>query len=318
MHGSDEINDTAPTGPVVARDNVISLPGAREPTGDTELLRALEAQLFLAAAPLREAELARLLGVPAPRKGRKGARALAASARDVEANGLADEQPQRRDEGQGQNGGQSDGREPRPGDPAPLTPHAPAHSQPSPLPALLRELQRHYANRGINLVKRGDRWAFVSAADLSGLLRQHAVAQRRLSRAALETLAIIAYHQPVTRAEVEEVRGVATAKGVLDTLMEQEWVTFRGRCRSPGRPMTYGVAPAFMEHFGLESLDDLPGLQELKRSGLLSDKVPANFQAELALGLEGLSDAALDAGYPEEDGPGDELADEPPLEAGPD
>ena len=149
------------------------------------------------------------------------------------------------------------------------------------LPALIEELRVHYANRGINLVRRGERWAFRTAGDLGFLLRREEEETRPLSRAALETLAIIAYHQPATRAEIEEVRGVATGKGTLDLLMEAGWVRMRGRRRTPGRPVTYGTTDAFLDHFGLESLSDLPGLDELKGAGLLSSRLPPNFQIPL-------------------------------------
>src|SRR5690606_10865334 len=131
---------------------------------------------------------------------------------------------------------------------------------------LLEALRADYAQRGVNLVRRGDKWAFRTAEDLSFLLRREHTESKNLSRAALETLAIIAYHQPTTRAEVEEVRGVATGKGTLDLLMEAGWVRMRGRRRTPGRPVTYGTTEAFLDHFRLESLADLPGLEELKGS----------------------------------------------------
>lgn len=146
---------------------------------------------------------------------------------------------------------------------------------------LLQMLAGQYAARGVNLVRRGDKWAFRTAADLSFLLRREQTDQRPLSRAALETLAIIAYHQPATRAEVEEVRGVATGKGTLDLLMEAGWIRMRGRRRTPGRPVTYGTTEAFLDHFGLEALADLPGLEELKGAGLLSGQLPANMQIPL-------------------------------------
>src|SRR5690606_23549396 len=115
---------------------------------------------------------------------------------------------------------------------------------------LLDELAERYAARGVNLVKRGNKWAFRTAEDLSFLLRREETQTRPLSRAALETLSIIAYHQPVTRAEIEEIRGVATGKGTLDTLMEANWVRMRGRRRTPGRPVTYGTTEGFLDHFG--------------------------------------------------------------------
>ena len=146
---------------------------------------------------------------------------------------------------------------------------------------LLAVLQQRYARRGVNLVKRGEKWAFRTAEDLQFLLRREESETRPLSRAALETLSIIAYHQPATRAEIEEVRGVATGKGTLDLLMEAGWVRMRGRRRTPGRPVTYGTTDAFLDHFALESLADLPGMDELKGSGLLSGRLPANMQIPL-------------------------------------
>jgi len=145
------------------------------------------------------------------------------------------------------------------------------------LETLMRELQQAYSSRGINLVKIGENWAFRTADDLSFLLQKETVETRKLSRAALEVLAIIAYHQPVTRAEIEEIRGVATSKGTLDVLLETEWVRMRGRRKTPGRPVTYGTTINFLDQFGLEELKDLPGLEELKGSGLLRSQVPANF-----------------------------------------
>jgi len=142
--------------------------------------------------------------------------------------------------------------------------------------ALLRELQSAYAARGVNLVRVADKWAFRTAPDLAFLLAPEAVEPRKLSRAALETLAIIAYHQPVTRAEIEEVRGVSISKGTLDVLLETGWVRMRGRRRSPGRPVTYGTSDSFLDHFGLASVGDLPGIDELKGAGLLDANVPSN------------------------------------------
>ena len=161
---------------------------------------------------------------------------------------------------------------------ADLAPHLGEGANPE---ALLVELQARYAGRGVNLVRRGDKWVFRTASDLDFLLRRETTDNRPLSRAALETLAIIAYHQPATRAEVEEVRGVATGKGTLDLLMEAGWVCMRGRRRTPGRPVTYGTTEAFLDHFGLEGLADLPGLEELKGAGLLSNRVPPNMQIPL-------------------------------------
>ncbi len=142
---------------------------------------------------------------------------------------------------------------------------------------LIEELQTFYAGRGINLVRVAGKWAFRTADDLAFLLERYAVEQRRLSRAALETLAIIAYHQPVTRAEIEEIRGVSTSKGTLDVLLEAGWIKLRGRRRAPGRPITYGTTDAFLSHFGFDDIKDLPGLAELKGAGLLDGNLPRGF-----------------------------------------
>ncbi len=146
------------------------------------------------------------------------------------------------------------------------------------VPALLEHLKSTYAPRGVNLVRVAGKWAFRTATDLGYLLEKKSETEKRLSRAALETLAIIAYHQPVTRAEVEAIRGVATSKGTLDVLMETGWVRLRGRRRSPGRPVTYGTAEAFLAHFGLDTLADLPGAAELKGAGLLDSSLPPGFR----------------------------------------
>lgn len=145
------------------------------------------------------------------------------------------------------------------------------------VPTVMEEVRRQYERRGVNLVRVGDAWAFRTAGDLAFLMSRDAVQQKKLSRAALEVLAIIAYHQPVTRAEIEEIRGVETSKGTLDTLMETGWVRMRGRRRTPGRPVTYGTTEAFLDHFGLEEIRDLPGIDELKGAGLLSARMPSNF-----------------------------------------
>jgi segregation and condensation protein B len=176
--------------------------------------------------------------------------------------------------------------------------------------ALLSELARRYAPRGVNLVRRGDGWAFRTAEDLGFLLRRERQETRPLSRAALETLSIIAYHQPTTRAEITEVRGVDTGKGTLDLLLETGWVRMRGRRRTPGRPVTYGTTPAFLDHFGLESLGDLPGLEELKGAGLLSGRVPSSlqiplpFEGELREDEDPLDPDELDGAADMEDDPG--------------
>lgn len=143
--------------------------------------------------------------------------------------------------------------------------------------AALRRLQAEYAPRGVNLVRVGGKWTFRTANDLSWLLARNVTEPKKLSRAALETLAIVAYHQPVTRAEIEEVRGVSTSKGTLDVLLETGWVRLRGRRKAPGRPVTYGTTETFLSHFGLEALGDLPGLEELKGAGLLEGGLPPGF-----------------------------------------
>jgi segregation and condensation protein B len=143
--------------------------------------------------------------------------------------------------------------------------------------AALARLQAEYAPRGVNLVRVAGKWAFRTANDLSWLLTKESVEPKKLSRAAIETLAIIAYHQPVTRAEIEEIRGVVASKGTLDVLLETGWVRPRGRRKTPGRPVTYGTNEAFLTHFGLEALGDLPGLEELKGSGLLDGRLPPGF-----------------------------------------
>ena len=147
----------------------------------------------------------------------------------------------------------------------------------SDIAGLVRELQATYADRGVNLVQVAGKWSFRTAGDLAFLLSRNAVEQKKLSRAALETLAIIAYHQPVTRAEIEEIRGVVTSKGTLDLLLETGWIRLRGRRRVPGRPVTYGTTEGFLSHFGLDTVADLPGIDELKGAGLLDSRVPPNF-----------------------------------------
>ena len=143
---------------------------------------------------------------------------------------------------------------------------------------VLMTLRALYVNRGVNLVEVAGKWRFQTAADLSYLFVEERQVQKKLSQAALETLAIIAYGQPVTRAEIEAVRGVAVSKAVLDNLMETGWIRIKGRRRTPGQPLTYGTTDKFLEHFGLESLDTLPGKADLEAEGLLSDVIPAGFQ----------------------------------------
>jgi segregation and condensation protein B len=147
--------------------------------------------------------------------------------------------------------------------------------------AALLCLQEEYAARGVNLVRVGGKWSFRTASDLSWLLSKETVEARKLSRAAIETLAIIAYHQPVTRAEIEEIRGVTTSKGSVDVLLETGWIRPRGRRKAPGRPVTYGTSDAFLSHFGLDAVGDLPGLEELKGSGLLDGRLPPGFSVPM-------------------------------------
>jgi len=142
------------------------------------------------------------------------------------------------------------------------------------LPALLSELRGLYEHRGVNLVRVAEKWQFRTAPDLAFLLRREQPEQKRLSRAAIETLAIVAYHQPVTRAEIEDIRGVAVSKGTVDALMEIGWVRIRGRKRTPGRPVTYGTTESFLVHFGLENVSHLPGVDELKAAGFLDASPP--------------------------------------------
>lgn len=144
------------------------------------------------------------------------------------------------------------------------------------LRSLLRQLQKDYENRGINLVLLGNAWAFRTAQDLSEQLSEYRENIKKLSRAAVETLSICAYHQPVTRAEIEEIRGVALSKGTLDVLFEAGWIKPRGRRRTPGRPMTWGTTIGFLDQFGLEKVDDLPGIEELKTAGLLDARPAIN------------------------------------------
>lgn len=142
--------------------------------------------------------------------------------------------------------------------------------------AALVHLEKRYEGRGVRLVRVGEAWAFRTAPDLGFLMQRETVEQRKLSRAAIETLAIIAYHQPVTRAEIEEIRGVSVSRGTVDQLLEMDWVRFGRRRLSPGRPVTFVVTQIFLDHFGLESARDLPGLAELRAAGLLESR-PAPF-----------------------------------------
>nr|WP_246736249.1 SMC-Scp complex subunit ScpB [Enterovirga sp. DB1703] len=141
---------------------------------------------------------------------------------------------------------------------------------------VLADLERAYAGRGVNLVRVEGKWAFRTAADLAFALAREAPEPQKLSRAAMEVLAIIAYHQPTTRAEIEEIRGVTTSKGTLDVLLETGWIRMRGRRKSPGRPVTFGTTAEFLRHFGLNAITDLPGLEELQGLGLLEGKLPGD------------------------------------------
>ncbi len=190
---------------------------------------------------------------------------------------------------------------------------------------VLTQLKQDYAARGVNLVRVEQKWTFKTATDLAWLLSRTATEPKKLSRAALETLAIISYHQPVTRAEIEDIRGVGLSKGTLDLLLETGWVRLRGRRRTPGRPVTYGTTEQFLLHFGLEAIGDLPGLEELKGAGLFDGRLPKAFQIPMpndAIGLtmdedplegdEPLVDNLPDLDTDEGDGIAD--YDEKPLE----
>ena len=147
----------------------------------------------------------------------------------------------------------------------------------------IQTIRDFYEGRGVHLVQLADKWLFRTAPELSFLLRKEVEEQRKLSRAGVETLAIIAYHQPVTRAEIEEIRGVGLSKGTLDVLMEAGWIKLKGRRRTPGRPVTYGTSEEFLVHFGLENVDDLPGMEELKAAGLLDsvDKALSRMEKDM-------------------------------------
>ncbi len=165
---------------------------------------------------------------------------------------------------------------------------------------LINELQALYANRGVNLVQIADCWAFRTATDIAPYMKIEATAVKKLTRAAVETLAIVAYHQPVTRGEIEEIRGVALSKGTLDTLLEAGWIKLKGRRKTPGRPVTWGTTDSFLDHFGLDTVDSLPGIEELKAAGLLDSR-----PAITALGGRGVllasSEDAEDTGDEEEE-----------------
>lgn len=200
---------------------------------------------------------------------------------------------------------------------------------------VLEQLRAAYSSRGVNLVRVGGKWMFRTAADLAWLLAGGESEPKKLSRAALETLAIIAYHQPVTRAEIEDIRGVVISKGTLDVLLETGWIRLRGRRRAPGRPITYGTTQAFLVEFSLDAITDLPGLEELKGAGLFEGRLPTSFAvpqpsdaADLTADEDPLTEEPLDdsstedAAAPDPGGPGPESPDletpaseedEPPL-----
>ncbi|WP_282608392.1 SMC-Scp complex subunit ScpB [Pelagibius sp. Alg239-R121] len=193
------------------------------------------------------------------------------------------------------------------GSPKPIKPdHLKRHlPEGADINGLIIELQALYANRGVNLVQIADCWAFRTAADLAPYMKIETTAVKKLTRAAVETLAIVAYHQPVTRGEIEEIRGVALSKGTLDTLLEAGWIKLKGRRKTPGRPVTWGTTDSFLDHFGLDTVDSLPGIEELKAAGLLDSR-----PAITALGGRGVLLASGDDGEdiaPEEE---DEEADE--------
>ena len=150
----------------------------------------------------------------------------------------------------------------------------------------LVHLRKRYEGRGVHVVKVGDAWAMRTAADLGFLMQKEMVETRKLSRAAIETLAIIAYHQPVTRAEIEEIRGVSVSRGTVDQLLEMEWIRFGRRKMTPGRPVTFVVTPEFLDQFGLESARDLPGLKELRAAGLLENRPPPGSMPKIGEGEE--------------------------------
>ena len=161
----------------------------------------------------------------------------------------------------------------------------------------LVHLRKRYEGRGVRVVKVGDAWAMRTAPDLGFLMQKETVETRKLSRAAIETLAIISYHQPVTRAEIEEIRGVSVSRGTIDQLLEMEWIRFGRRKMTPGRPVTFVVTQNFLDHFGLESARDLPGLKELRAAGLLENRLPPGSMP--ALGSEDDDDEDIAGDQPE-------------------
>ncbi|WP_300547283.1 SMC-Scp complex subunit ScpB [Roseovarius sp.] len=155
-------------------------------------------------------------------------------------------------------------------------------------------LRKRYEGRGVRVVKVGDAWAMRTAPDLGFLMSRETVETRKLSRAAIETLAIIAYHQPVTRAEIEEIRGVSVSRGTVDQLLEMEWIRFGRRKMTPGRPVTFVVTQEFLDHFGLESARDLPGLKELRAAGLLENRPPPGLMPQMGEGDEDADEASTE------------------------
>jgi segregation and condensation protein B len=171
--------------------------------------------------------------------------------------------------------------------------------------SLLDDLTTNYQNRGVNLVQIAGNYMLRTAPEVAFVLRRETVQQKKLTKAGLETLSIVAYHQPVTRAEIEDIRGVAISKGTLDILLDMGWVRMRGRRKTPGRPVTYGTTDAFLRHFGLNEITDLPGLHELKAAGLLEGNLPPGFDMPLPQMSEELA---------EDEDPLDGTEMQPPLE----
>lgn len=184
---------------------------------------------------------------------------------------------------------------------------------------LLEDLRENYSNRGVNLVQLAGKYMFRTAEDMAFVLRKDVQEQKRLTKAGLETMAIIAYHQPVTRADIEDIRGVAISKGTLDTLLDIGWIKMRGRRKTPGRPVTYGTTETFMQHFGLNDITDLPGLQELKAAGLLEANLPPGFDVPVPKApeeltadeepLDGTEQMPLDMHLPDPDAAAPEVAE---------
>ncbi|MEM7190790.1 MAG: SMC-Scp complex subunit ScpB [Pseudomonadota bacterium] len=166
--------------------------------------------------------------------------------------------------------------------------------------AAIESLRKRYEGRGVSLSRIGPGWAFRTAPDLGHLMRREAVETRRLSRAAVETLAIIAYHQPTTRAEIEEIRGVSVSRGTLDLLLELDWIKLGRRRETPGRPVTFVTTGAFLDHFGLSSARDLPGIKELRAAGLLESRPPAEIDEERSAEEYETADMFEDEEAPEE------------------